>query len=67
MKQSLARLFKNITNVLESPESEWMDIHSGRYGHSLERLCCNLKELKDRKSEGESVIDEFFEVYVIDE
>ena len=39
---------------------------AGGYRYALAELLKNLKELKSRKAEGEKVIDEFFELYVVD-
>ena len=36
----------------------------GGYVYTVEEFIKNLKELRERKAEGETVIDEFFGVYV---
>lgn len=39
---------------------------AGGEGFAVMELLKNLAELKERKAEGESVIDEFFRLYAID-
>lgn len=64
MKVDLKGLMNNICEILEDQEVTDKYNHSAAYAHLLQEMVENLAELRDRKAEGEKVIDEFFNLYV---
>lgn len=58
MTQSLPGLLNNSADYLET-----MDAKTGGISHGLRTLLVNLRELRERKTEGEKVLNEFFAIY----
>lgn len=60
MMQSLPGLINNAARHIEQ------DGDTRGFAFDLRHLLKNLKELHQRKAEGQKVLDEFFAVYVMD-
>ena len=59
MKVNLTGLLHNALAATEADEQE-------SYLFALDELLTNLRQLHERKAEGEAVIEEFFACYVVD-